>query len=153
MARAVLVSSPSDNGFPVGQLPGISEVQFNWLSYRMGLEDDNQACIVTNVDMTVVNAWKEDADFLYAYEKCLTNKREAFKYLITQLDGKALRVINDLLDSTKSDARVRGLQLLLRAQALLIDKREAIDIDGVARLVQMLRQTEVIPTIPGPKTK
>ncbi len=153
MPHAVVVSNPTDNGFPVGTMPGVSEVQFHWLSYRMGLDDDNQACLITNVDVTVVNAWKEDADFLYAYEKCLTNKREAFKYLVTQLNGKALRTINDLLDSERTDARVRGLQLLMRAQGLLIDKQHTVDIDAVTRLVQSLTQTEVIAPIPGPKAK
>lgn len=151
MPHAVVVSNPSDNGFPVGQLPGISEVQFNWLSYRMGLDNDEQACIVTNVDMTVVEAWKESADFLYAYDKCLSNKREAFKYLVTQLNGKALRTLNDLLDSNKTDARVKGLQLLMRAQALLLDRQNTVDIDAVTRLVQSLRESEVITPIPGPK--
>jgi hypothetical protein len=153
MPHSVIVSNPTDNGFPVGVMPGVSEVQFNWLSYRMGLDDDNQACIVTNVDMTVVATWKEDPDFQYAYEKCLTNKREAFKYLVTQLNGKALRVIHELLDSPRTDARVRGLQLLMRAQGLLIDKQHTVDIDAVTRLVQSLRETEVIAPIPGPVGK
>ncbi len=153
MPHPVIVSSPTDNGFPVGTMPGISEVQFNWLTYRMGLDDDAQACIVTNVDVTVVESWKEDGDFLYAYEKCLTNKREAFKYLVTQLNGKALRTINDLLDADRTDAKVRGVQLLMRAQGLLIDKQHTVDIDAVTRLVQSLTATEPMTPIPGRRTK
>jgi len=146
MARGVVISRQDESGFPVGQMPSVTEDQFHWLSHRMGLDSDFLACVVTSVDIEVVDTWKENPDFAYAYEKCLTNKREAFKYLITQLNGKALRVINDLLEETSVSGRTQGVQLLMRAQALLMDKQKTVELDDVTRLVEALRSTSTIQT-------
>lgn len=131
-------------------MPNITENQFHWLTYRMGLENDEQTCLITSVDPDVLDEWKENPDFLYAYETALSNKREGFKYLITQLNGKALRKINDLLDDPSVKARVNGLNLLLRAQALLIDKQERVDPDAITRLIDRLRTPQPVITVsPG----
>jgi hypothetical protein len=150
MSRAVVVSRDTEHGFPVGTMPNVTEDQFNWLSHRMGLDSDDLTCTVTNIDPDVLAYWKEESpDFMYAYEKCLENKREAFKYLVTQLNGKALRVINDLLDDPSVRGRINAVQLLMRAQALLIDKANTVDIDAVTRLMETMRaSTPVIPIAP-----
>jgi len=146
MARGVVISRDDEAGFPIGEMPAITEDQLHWLSHRMGLDSDEQACIVTNVDLPVVENWKTYEDFAYAYSKCVTNKREAFKYLVTQLNGKALRVINNLLDEPSVSGRVQSVQLLMRAQALLMDKQKTIELDDVTRLVEALRSTTPLVT-------
>jgi hypothetical protein len=138
MPRTQITRDDRELGFETGRVPAITEQQFRWLSFRMGCDDDLEPCRIMELDPLKLRDWLENPDFIEVYGKITENKREAFKYLITQLNGKALRVINDLLDETSVSARVNGLNLLLRAEGLLIDKTRTVDIDSITRLMQAL---------------
>jgi hypothetical protein len=116
MPRTQITRDDRELGFETGRVPAITEQQFRWLSFRMGCDDDLEPCRIMELDPLKLRDWLENPDFIEVYGKITENKREAFKYLITQLNGKALRVINDLLDETSVSARVNGLNLLLRAE-------------------------------------
>jgi len=131
-------------GFDTGRTPLVTEQQFSWLAHRLGTDNDLDPCRIMQLDPTVLAAWLEQADFRQVYERVLENKREAFKYLITQLNPKALRVINDLLDEESVSARKVGLDYLLRTQGLLIDKVKVVDQSAVHRLMESLNRPTLV---------
>lgn len=143
---AYLPNSKRDStGFAVSDQPSITEPQFIWLSHRLGTRTDEEACALTYaesetpIDLPEVEQWRRDPVFESVYQDMLKNKREAFKYLITQMNGKALRVLWGLLHSSRERAQVQGLQLLLRAQGLLIDKVQTTDPEAIHDLMAQLR--------------
>ena len=153
MARGTKIEqSGYEFGFETGKTQFITEQQFVWLSHRMGCEDDLEPCKIMQLDPNIIADWLTQPDFSVVYEKVLGNKREGFKYLATQLLPKGLRVLNDLLDSSSVNAQVRGLQMLLRTNGLLIDKVQKVDSDAVNRLMESLRQMRPIISVePKPK--
>lgn len=131
-------------GFETGRTPLITEQQFSWLAHRLGTDNDLDPCRIMQLDPTVFASWLTQPDFATVYERVLENKREAFKYLVTQLNPKALRVINDLLDEPSVSARKVGLDYLLRTQGLLIDKVKVVDKDAVTRLMESLNRPTLV---------
>ncbi len=131
-------------GFETGRTPLITEQQFSWLAHRLGTDNDLDPCRILQIDPTVLADWLQQPDFAGVYERVLENKREAFKYLITQLNPKALRVINNLLDEPSVAARKVGLDYLLRTQGLLIDKVKVVDKDAVTRLMESLNRPTLV---------
>ena len=131
-------------GFDTGRTPLVTEQQFRWLSHRLGTDNDLDPCRILQIDPTVLAQWLTEPDFAQVYERVLENKREAFKYLITQLNPKALRVINDLLDEESVSARKVGLDYLLRTQGLLIDKVKVVDKSAVDRLMASLNRPTLV---------
>jgi hypothetical protein len=127
-------------GFVTSYQPHMTETQVHWLSHRMGCSSDSEACELAQVDRETVDEWMDDAEFFDVYRNCLENKREAFRYLATQLLPKTLRTIIGMLDSDSGKVQAMGVQLLLRTQALLIDRKAVVDRDSVAKLVAALRQ-------------
>lgn len=129
----------------------LSEKQFEWLSWRLGLDSDEDACEMAGVLSGVVEGWREDPLFEAAYQRAMENKREAFRVLGTHLLPKALRVINKLLEDKSIKANTAGLQYLLKTQALL-DQPQKDSSEQVARLLEALRTPgQVVPAIVAPR--
>lgn len=137
--EALATGAKDEAGFLEGTIPHITEEQFVWLSYRLGLDTDEQACLVSGIEEVVVAGWMTRPEFVAVMRASLANKREGFKLLITHLNPKGLRVISEMLDSESSLDRRAGLNALLRAQGLLIDQHKKIDADAISTLIAQLR--------------
>ena len=131
-------------GFETGRTPLVTEQQFAWLAHRLGTDNDLDPCRIMQIDPCILQGWLQQPDFAQVYERVLGNKREAFKYLSTQLLPKALRVINDLLDEGSVSARKVGLDYILRTNGLLIDKVKVVDKDAVYRLMESLNRPTLV---------
>lgn len=138
-AKSALASVERDEaGFAVSQ-PFITEDQFTWFTFRMGMDSDYAATLACAADPQIVSTWFTDPEFLAFYETILENKREAIKYLIPHLNGKALRKIHEMLDSDKPQLLRAGINFTLRIQGLLIDKVQRIDPSKMEQLLESLR--------------
>lgn len=147
--RRQLVEAKRDiAGFAVDSQPFITDQQLWWLMHRLGVDSDQAACRETDIDLDVLTAWLADPQFRGVYEEALTNKREAFRVLTTHMLPKAMKVIWGLLASPRENSQIRGLNLLLRTQALLIDKVQTHDPEAFDQLVALLR--ERVPAARGP---
>lgn len=127
-------------GFETGRTPLVTEQQFCWLAHRLGTDNDLDPCKIMQLDPLILQMWLDQPDFSLVYKRVLDNKREAFKYMATQLLPKALRVINDLLDESSVSARKVGLDYILRTNGLLIDKVKVVDQSAVQRLMESLNR-------------
>jgi hypothetical protein len=142
-ARNVQITR-QEAGFTLDNLPGISEDQFNWLTYRMGEPDDDAANRKACVDPAVIDDWKEQPGFHHAYDLVTYNKREATKYLVTQINGKALRRMNDILDNGSARDQLAAATLAFKIQALLIERREGLAVSEIGQLMAMMRGTSMV---------
>lgn len=129
-----------DAGFLLGDQPSLTQDQIKWLVLRMGLRTDNDADNAAEVDPYDRKIWRKNPEFNAVYDICMKNKREAFKLLGTQLLPKVLERIMWLLDSSKGRDVVAGATLLLRSQALLIDRVNKVDRDTIGQLIASLRE-------------
>jgi hypothetical protein len=138
-------------GFLVGDQPSITSDQITWLTYRMGVDNDDEATQLSGLDTALVQSWLADNDFLAVYDVAIRNKREAFKLIGSQLLPKAIRTISMLLDKALEEGNMRGAQIglnmLLRSQGLLIDKISTDSGDKVDALMEMLRETAPIQVL------
>lgn len=137
-------------GFIEGEQPSLSEGQLKWLAMRLGVEDDDEACKRTAVPLLVVDVWRQDPNFSAIEATAMGNKREGFRLLTSHLLPKALRRLDDLLDSANLKDVVKGITLLMRIQGMLADKVNLIDKDDLARLFERLREPVAITPLPGP---
>lgn len=126
-------------GFPEGDQPVLSEAQWTWLATRLDLDSDAATNLVLQIPAGLLSQWLTESGFARAYSETQSNKREAFRFLGTQMLGKAILRINRLLESDNEKAAAQGIQLLLRSQALLIDRSARVDRDAVTALVAALR--------------
>lgn len=138
------------DGFVTSYQAHLTEQQFEWLTWRMGVASDEEACEQSDIDQSLVDTWLADPEFSQVYQDSLANKREAFRYLSSQLIPKTLRTINALLDSESISAQVKGANLLLRAQGLLMDKRVVASSDDIARLREALLAPSSAPANSSP---
>jgi hypothetical protein len=145
-AKSALASAERDEaGF--SPTIHITEAQYQWLTWRMGLDSDFAATQAANLDPTIVNRWFTDPDFIAFYEAVLGNKREGFKYLIQHLNGKVLRRINAMIDSDSVTLQKAGVNFALRAQALLIDSIKTVDKSQMEMLLESLRNERPIQVV------
>lgn len=139
------------DGFVRSYQTHLTEQQFEWLTWRMGVATDDEACELSSIDQSLVDTWMADPEFVQIRQESMENKREAFRYLSSQLIPKTLRTINALLDADSISAQVKGVNLLLRAQGLLIDKRVVADADSISRLREaLLAPSNSSATLPSP---
>jgi hypothetical protein len=137
-------------GFIEGEAPSLSEEQVKWLSLRLGSESDEATCRVLNVSPVTVMAWRADPGFAAVEQTAMGNKREGFRLLTTHLLPKAVRRIEDLLDSASLRDVAKGVTLLLRVQGMLVDGQKLIDKDDLQMLMERLRAPSSITALPGP---
>lgn len=152
----VSVAKYDAEGFVTSYQPHLTETQVHWLTHRMSVATDEEACELALVDLDTVAEWRGDPEFVQVAQNCMENKREAFRYLATQLLPKTLRTIIGMLDSESGKVQAMGVQLLLRTQALLIDRKAVADKDSIAKLVAALRQErpvviqgQAVPVVDG----
>jgi hypothetical protein len=144
-AKSAMASASRDEaGFVSGSSVHITEAQFGWLTYRMGLDSDNAATIMSGLDPSIVIMWFRDPDFIATYESILENKREGFRTLIPHLNGKVLRRINDMLDSESVTLQKAGVNFALRSQGLLIDTIKTVDKGKMEQLLESLRSEKAV---------
>ena len=94
---------------------------------------------------STVHQWKHgDPAFLSVYEMVMANKREGFKYLVTQALPKVLRTLLTDLDDDNGRTRMAAATLILRTNGMLVDKVQRTDPDAVIRLMEMMRQTSPV---------
>lgn len=141
-----LVTGARDSmGFLTGSQPDLTDTQVTWLSYRLDTGNDEEATARSGIDPA---AWSNDSEFIRVYQMSVGNKREGFKYLGTQMLGKALRVISQLLDRALNENDVRAAQtalnMLLRSQGMLIDSLKVDSKSDVANLFELLRQEQPV---------
>lgn len=122
----------------------VTEAQFQWLTYRMGLDSDHAATVASGLDPALVVPWFGDPDFVATYEGTLENKREGFRTLIPHLNGKVLRRINAMLDSESVTLQKAGVNFALRSQGLLIDTIKTVDKGKLDQLLESLRSERAI---------
>lgn len=140
-------------GFIEGEQPHLTEDQFAWLAARLGVDTDAAAFRTlgeTELSPITVAGWRADPGFAAIEQIALGNKREGFKMLSTHLLPKALRRINGLLDAPSPRDVVKGVQLLLRVQGLLVDKVALVNKDDLANLFERLREPTQVTALPGP---
>jgi hypothetical protein len=130
--------------FPIDEQPGITDAQLIWLSERLSAESDNEACELAHYDTYIVKMWKMQPAFASVYDLVMNNKREGFKYLVTQALPKVLRTLLADLDDGNGRTRMAAATLILRTNGMLIDKVQRTDPDGVIRLMEMMRQVSPI---------
>jgi hypothetical protein len=156
--KSALSSAKRDfAGFIEGESPHLTEDQFAFLSWRLGLASDEEAADALGAELElgepysleVIEAWHANPGFEGVYQTAIGNKREGFRLLAGHLLPKGLRVINSLLDSPSDKAREKGLTLLLRAQGLLIDKVTTASPDDISRLFASLREPRPVAVHPG----
>lgn len=139
LARGLLGQKRDALGFIEGGTPGLSAEQWGWLSIRMSAAGDGEATKRSGIDPETVQSWGADEGFLAVYGLCLTNRREAFKLLGSELLPNALRVIRGLLDKAEMDGDVRAAQLglttLLRTQGMYLDR---VDPGGAHKMEELL---------------
>lgn len=147
VVRSFLTTAKRDAlGFIESDIPALSSKQVAFLGWFMELNDDVEAASVARISPEEVESWSQDAGFLAMYDIAQNNKREAYRLLTGQMLGKAIRKVNELLDSDSPRAVYSGVTLLLRSQGLLVDKVQHDSSDAVAQLVAMLRErSEVRP--------
>lgn len=145
-----LRTAPRDaTGFIEGDLPGLSTAQYKWILARSQVADDEAACALTETPEIVVWDWKQDPGFASVLELTLSNRREGFKVLGTYLLPKALRKIEQLIDSDDPRSNAKGITLLLRAQGMLVDKVSRVDRSALESLMDSLRQATPIQVVEG----
>lgn len=130
--------------FPVDEQPGITESQLLWLNERLAAESDAEACEMAHYDSLIIKEWKKNPAFLSVYDMILGNKREGFKYLVTQALPKVLRTLLADLEDSNGRTRMAAATLILRTNGMLVDKVQRTDPDGVIRLMQLMSQTNPI---------
>lgn len=139
ISRRRIDGTPRDDmGFLEGGI-SLSYKQIKWIVLRLELELDSDADERAEVDPVERLLWQKNPDFLACYEACQDNKREAFRLLGTQMLPKALRVIDQLLDSPNPRAQAQGLNFLLRTQGMMIDKQPKTDPNELAAILVALR--------------
>lgn len=144
-AKSAIASAQRDEaGFISASSPHLTEAQFDWLTYRMGMDSDNSATIASGLDPTIVILWFRDASFIAVYESILENKREGFKTLIPHINGKVLRRINAMIDSDSPTLQKAGVNFALRAQGLLIDTIKTVDKGKMEQLLESLRNEKPV---------
>lgn len=140
-------------GLVQGGAPHLTEDQFLWLSYRLGVAADKEATELSGIPGSAVTLWMTQPEFHAVYTVCLQDKRDAFRALGTQLLPKALRVINEMLDSASPRSQSQGLNYLLRTQALLIDKIQQVDPNAINALMNSLRESKPVQVLEGQFTE
>lgn len=128
-----------ETGFIEGDLPSLSQAQYKWILARSQVADDAAACLLTETPEIIVWDWKQEPGFASVLDLTLSNRREGFKVLGTYLLPKALRKIEQLIDSDDSRANAKGINLLLRAQGMLVDKVAKVDRSALEVLMDSLR--------------
>lgn len=126
-------------GFATENVPRVTEEQFEWLAWRLGVVDDQAANDATGTPPALLEAWKADPEFVALYQICESDPRAGFRMLGGSLLPKALRTIYGLLNSDSPKVQEKGLNYLLRTQGLLIDKPPTVDPDALGRLIEQLR--------------
>jgi hypothetical protein len=137
-------------GFVEGDSPHLTEIQLKWLALRLGLPSDEEANRINSVSAAQLAEWRLDSGFAAVEQTAMGNKREGFRLLTTHLLPKAVRRIDDLLDSPSLKDVAKGLTLLMRIQGLLVDKVTLVDKDDLQRLMDKLRSPVEITALPGP---
>ena len=147
--RSFLSTAKRDGlGFIESDVPALGAKQVRFLGWLMELNDDEKAAQMARVEAEEVEIWAQDSGFLAMYDLAQNNKREAYRLLTGQMLGKAIRKLDELLDSDSPRAVHSGITLLLRSQGLLVDKVQHDSSDAVAQLLTMLR--ERTPVEPRP---
>lgn len=128
-------------GFATDDQPGVSQAQLLWLTERLSCESDAEACEEAHYDSQIIKHWKMEPEFRAVYDAAMANKREAFKYLVTQALPAVLRRLLMDLDDSNGRTRMAAATLLLRTNGMLVDKVQRTDPDAVVRLMELMRQT------------
>lgn len=117
----------------------LTERQTVWISHRLSLGDDLDACVSAGVSVEEVISWRENPAFSLAVQQGLWDKRGAFRQLTEQMMPLATRVIYQMLASGDDKTRAKGLALLLRSHGMLIDVKQTSSPDQVRELLEQLR--------------
>lgn len=152
-ANPLRTAQRDSTGFIEGDLPQLSVAQYKWILARSQVADDAAACLITETPEILVWDWKQDPGFSQVLDLTLSNRREGFKVLGTYLLPKALRKIEQLIDSDDSRANARGITLLLRSQGMLVDKVAKVDRSALDSLMESLREARPIKVIEAQATE
>lgn len=147
-------------GFIEGEQPNITDDQLFWLSFRMSQPDDESTFIAMEAEyedfqgeviwQERLRGWRADPVFSAVEMTVLGNKREGFRLLSVHMAGRALRRMNELLDSKDPKIVIRALTLWSRQMGLLIDKINVVSKDDLMRLAERMNAQTSITPIPGP---
>ena len=154
--RQIAQATRDPAGLAVDAQPHLTRQQLYWLAYRLDLGTDGEASVEAQIDPDLVRKWKRDPVFMGIYQECMANKREGFRFLTQAALPQVFRVLLDILNSAASPrAQLSAAALLLRVQALLIDKVQTHNQDAVDILIAHLRSPRQLPpatiTVSPPK--
>lgn len=138
LGDVVLESLPGSLVPEAEHLPHLTERQLLWITFRLGMANDMDACNATKVDPQEVLDWRADPAFNDYMTSCLGNKRTAFRGLMTHMLPKAARALDRLLESTNERSLEKGIALALRLQGLLVDTVRHEDPDAIRKLLEQL---------------
>jgi hypothetical protein len=146
VTKALDEAKRDEHGFLVGAQPHLTEQQFLWLTYRMASETDKEANDLSGVTPDVLARWRENPDFTTILDGAMGNKREAFRQLGGHMLPKVLRTLYTLLDDPNTRVRVNAAGMILRTQALLVDKANRPDNNILNQLIVTLREARPYQT-------
>lgn len=146
LAKSRLAQVQRDQyGLPERAL-SLSDAQYRWLSHRLDSDSDEQADYEAQIDPVLREEWQTSPDFRAVQETCQENKREGFRILTAQLLPRTLRTLYDMLNSRNHQSQKAAATLILRSQALLIDRPPQTDQNALSDLLEVLRERrEVTP--------
>jgi hypothetical protein len=150
LTRGLMAARRDSLGFVEGDTPHLSAEQIQWITHRMSAATDDEATQKAKLDPDLVQSWTTDDGFLAVYGLCLVNKREAFKLLGTQLLPAALRAISVMLalgEGGNIRAATAGVELLLRSQGMLVDRRSSGDEHRLEELLGLLRDQQPVQVL------
>jgi len=101
--------------------------------------DDIAAAEASNVEMTLVETWKLDPEFLTALDRAYNDNIDLAKERIKTLLVKATNRLDEALDAEKKGkyglepdhvARLKAIELSLKANGLLNDPKVGVNVDS-----------------------
>lgn len=138
-------------GFIEGGSPHLSIRQAVWVTTRSSVLTDAEACAQTDVPLSEVNGWKRDPDFVAMLEQAMSNKREGFRLLGTQILPKVLLTAIEKLDSNNERIQLSAAKLLAETQGMLITTVNKQSKDTIVELVAFLREPQPVEANTNPR--
>jgi len=140
-------------GFVEGDMPHLSIEQAVWIATRSTTMTDVEACAQTSVSLTQIGLWRRDPGFVAILQEALSNKREGFRMLGTQVLPKALLTMVDKMDSKNERVALQAAKMLAETQGMLITTINKQSRDSIVELVAFLREPQEVVANTNPNIR